>query len=67
QPKARYYHHWTLVDDGIYYLDPDAKSIEFFSFATRPSGGQQAKFDVMILTSLPHFYYKKTLSWRALF
>jgi Tol biopolymer transport system component/predicted Ser/Thr protein kinase len=37
QPKAGYWGHWAVADDGIYFVDPDAKpqaAIEFFSFAT---------------------------------
>ena len=34
-PKPEYYLQWTLVDDSIFYVNPDTKSIEFFSFATR--------------------------------
>jgi dipeptidyl aminopeptidase/acylaminoacyl peptidase len=37
QPKAGYWGYWAVADDGIYFVDPDAKpqaAIEFFSFAT---------------------------------
>ena len=34
-PKPRYWGYWAVVDDGIYFTDPDEKALNYLNFATR--------------------------------